>query len=55
MVNEWAAGALFVLGSLWAIPAWYLGKAAGMAYARRKRRENETGLYRDTTAADSEG
>lgn len=34
---EWTGVVLFLLGCLWAIPAWYLGKAAGMKESRRSK------------------
>jgi hypothetical protein len=31
--TEWIAGLTFLFGSLWAVPAWYYGKAAGLGLA----------------------
>ncbi|MDQ0854791.1 hypothetical protein QFZ79_002902 [Arthrobacter sp. V4I6] len=36
-MNEWLMVGLYVFGLLHVIPAWYFGKAAGIAYATKGR------------------
>lgn len=34
-MSDWAVAGLYILGVLHAVPAWYFGKASGLAMARR--------------------
>jgi hypothetical protein len=34
-MSDWLIGALYLLGVLHAVPAWYFGKAAGLNRAQR--------------------
>jgi hypothetical protein len=36
---DWIGLLAFIAGALWALPAWFLGKASGMQEIRRIRME----------------